>query len=273
MRVEEHFEHSLDPRWCITETGKASVTQNAGSLALIVRPTSSGYSNAQIDDYSPHPLAQGSDNRRNKLSFQWRPPLKLTIRARASDELRGTAGFGFWNHPFAPGERGFRLPQALWFFFASPPSNMALAKDVPGCGWKAATFDAKRWQFLALLPTAPIGFLLMRIPLFYNRLWSIGQRAIGVNEKLLDSNLLSEWHTYTLQWHTNGATFAVDDSIIHQAPYAPHGTLGFIAWMDNQYAVITPQGHFGFGLINLQQEQSLQLKFIEIESQYASETR
>jgi hypothetical protein len=258
LRVDEHFEKPLDSRWRIAEVGKANVTHDVGSLSLSVPPTNSGYSNAQIDDYSPHT--------NSKLNFQWRPPLTMSVRARAQGELRGTAGFGFWNHPFAPGERGFRLPQSVWFFFSSPPSNMALAQGVQGHGWKAATFDAKRWQFLALLPAAPVGVLLMRIPALYKRLWSIGQRAIGVSEHLLDNTLLSQWHTYTLQWRIDGVTFSVDNTVVHQAPDAPRGALGFVAWLDNQYAVITPQGQMGFGLLPVEREQSLMLEHIKIET-------
>lgn len=269
MRIDERFDQTLDSRWCLTETGKAQVVQNNAMLKLTVLPTSTGYSNAQIDDYSPHPLSPTGlrqiDARRQRLSFQWRPPLRLSVSARASGELHGTAGFGFWNHPFAPGERGFRLPQSVWFFFGSPPNNMALAKGVPGHGWKVATFDARRWQFLALLPSAPITVLLMRIPALYNALWPIGQRAIGVSEQLLDSTLLADWHTYGIDWRTDGATFTVDGSVIHEAPHVPRNALGFAAWIDNQYAVVTPQGHLGNGVLPLVQEQSLALRHIQIE--------
>ena len=36
--------------------------------------------------------------------LRWRPPLRLQVEARSSHgvgELRGTAGFGFWNDPLA----------------------------------------------------------------------------------------------------------------------------------------------------------------------------
>lgn len=141
---------------------------------------------------------------------------------------------------------------------------MHLAKGVPGPGWKAATIDATRWQFLALLPTTPISLLLMRIPALYNRLWPIGQRAIGVSEHLLDTALLVATHTYTIDWRPDGVTFAVDDQTVHVSPLAPRGPLGFIAWIDNQYAVVTPQGQFGFGLLPLSQEQVLTVEHIRI---------
>jgi hypothetical protein len=193
----------------------------------------------------------------------------MTVTARASapaERLLGTAGFGFWNHPFAPGERVVHLPQAIWFFFSSPPSEMRLAHGVPGPGWKAATFDATRWPFFALLPAAPIGLLLMRIRALYNALWPVGQRALGVSEALLDGDLLAETHTYTLDWHEGGATFAVDGQTVHEADCAPRGPLGFVAWMDDQYAIVTPQGRFGFGTVPVKQEQALVLEHVKVES-------
>ena len=97
---------------------------------------STAYHDAQITDYAMrHP------------TFENCPPLRLGLRARASGEIRGTAGFGFWNQLFVPGSRRLRPPQAIWFFFGSPPNNIALAHSVAGSGWKAATINARRWQF------------------------------------------------------------------------------------------------------------------------------
>jgi hypothetical protein len=251
--LETHFEHDVTLPWRITETGQGVVTCAPGKLTMTLKEaTQREYSNAQISDYS-------------RRHFSWRPPARMTVTARASaaaDHLRGTAGFGFWNHPFAPGERGVHLPQAVWFFFSSPPSNMQLAHGVPGPGWKAATLDATRWPFFALLPSAPIGLLVMRIPTLYNTLWPIGQRAIGVSEALLDGALLAETHTYTIDWRDDGATFAIDGQTVHEADAAPRGPLGFVAWMDNQYAIVTPQGQFGFGAVRVEREQALVLEHV-----------
>ncbi|MBZ0298829.1 MAG: hypothetical protein K8J31_03765 [Anaerolineae bacterium] len=257
MRIADRFDDGLHPDWRVTRIGQAEVQAQPGALRLSNFPTPAGrYSDAQISDY------RASD-------FRWRPPLRLTVRAQVStslDTLRGTAGFGFWNQPFMPGEFRLRLPQAIWFFFSAPPANIQLAQDVPGPGWKAATLNARRWQFLALLPAAPLGFLLMRAPLLYRRLWPIGQRALGVSEHLLDPTLLGEVHTYMLDWHPDGAAFHVDDRLMHAAPAAPGGPLGFIAWIDNQYAIVTPQGHFGAGVVPLDQPQTLRLESVTIET-------
>jgi hypothetical protein len=254
MRIKDDFHEGVQPQWQVTTIGQAAVTPVADALRLTVQPTDAQtYSDAQISDYT-----SGRD-------FRWRPPLRMTVRAYADNLLHGTAGFGFWNQPFMPGEWRVRLPQAVWFFFGSPPNNMALAHGVPGHGWKAATFNAKRWPFLALLPFAPLGFLLMRIPALVDRLWPVGQRAIGVSERLLDSALLTKPHTYTLDWLPNQVTFQVDGETVHQAKVAIPGPLGFVAWVDNQYAVVTPQGHFGFGRIPIEHEQTLTLESVAIE--------
>jgi hypothetical protein len=216
------------------------------------------YHNAQWDDYSVTKPPQ----------FRWCAPLELSLTAWAShgiDQLQGTAGFGFWNHPFMPGGGLPRVPRAVWFFFASPPSNMALARGVPGRGWKAATFDAVNPLFFSLLPLSPIGILLMRIPRFYQRFWGVGQRALKVSEAMLNVDLAIP-HEYRLRWEPQQVTFWVDGQMIHQTPYSPKGHLGFVAWLDNQYAIVTPQGKFGFGLLERAEAQSLTLENMVIRS-------
>jgi len=243
-------------RWDITQIGAGIVQQTEDDLRLTVPPASDEqYHDAQISDYSPQ-----------QLDFKHTPPLRLSLSARAEGDIQGTAGFGFWNHMFTPGERGFRIPQAVWFFFGSPPNNIALAKGVSGHGWKAATFDAQSCQFYGLLPLAPLGFLLMRNRALYDTLWDIGQSAIGVSETLLDTSLLDDFHTYSIDWRPDGATFAVDDQTVLDTDSVPTKPLGFIAWVDNQYAIVTPQGNFGWGLLDVPQAQSLILRDIHIQA-------
>ena len=241
--------------WHVTELGVGIVRLDDQGFNLTL-PSADGatYHDAQISDYE------------RRADFANAPPLRLSLRARAEGEICGTAGFGFWNHAFMPGQRSFRLPQALWFFFASPPNEVALAKGVAGHGWKAATFNALNWRFFALLPFAPLGFLLMRNAALHNSFWPIGQRAIGVHETQLDAGLLDEFHSYSIEWRPDGADFAVDGDIVLRAPHVTTGPLGFIAWIDNQYAIVTPQGKFGWGLLDVAQAQSLHLRDLEITS-------
>lgn len=237
--------------------GSGEVEARETGWRLRLPPTTSKiYSNAQLDDY------QG----RARRAFPWRPPVTLTIRARFSHdaaELRGTAGFGFWNSPYpTAGARLPARPRAVWFFFASPPSDMPLAAGVPGHGWKAAVMDAQRPLFWALAPTAPAGFLLMRFPRLYRALWPLGQRALGVAEAEARVSL-TDWHTYTMDWGVRQTRFLVDDIEILRTDRSPRGPLGLVIWLDNQYAIVTPQGRFGGGLLATQTEQRLEIEISE----------
>lgn len=242
--------------WHTMIMGDGQVTYHPDHIVCqLPAHTDQHYHNAQIDDYAATRPPQ----------FQWSAPLELSLTAQFShplDQMIGTAGFGFWNHPLMP-HRVPRVPRAVWFFFASPPSNMALAQGVAGYGFKTATFDALNPLFLGLAPLTPLGFLLMRVPVLYRRLWPVGQHALRVDEHLLTHDI-TQPHTYRLRWLKNAVEFAVDEQIVHTARYAPRGKLGFVAWLDNQYAIITPQGQLGFGVLARPTLQYLQLSDIRI---------
>lgn len=258
MHITDDFADMIDPRWKITQQGSGSVYRRPGALHLGLQSDEANttYHNAQITEYAP-----------TQKDFQFRAPLTLKVQAYSSlhpNNMKGTAGFGFWNHPFSPDQKGWGLPQTLWFFFSGSQSNMALAKDVAGNGWKTATMDAKRGLARVLLPLAPLAMPLMRVKSLYNALYPIGQSALGVSEAVLDAELLQSLHTYEIEWRKNGAIFRIDDEIVHQTNHAPQGALGFIAWMDNQFAIVTPQGHLQMGLVPVEKTQSLVIEKIEI---------
>ena len=93
------------------------------------------YTNAQLDDYHTRGPRAGRRLLANGA------PLRLSLRARASPPAPpGTLGFGFWNEPFSTAGSILAAPSVVWFFYASPPSDMALVPGVPGHGWKAASF-------------------------------------------------------------------------------------------------------------------------------------
>ncbi len=240
--------------WHFAEIGAGEALRRDNEIRLSIPPADAQrYHDAQITDYDA-----------SNAQFENLPPVRLSVCARVQGTIRGTAGFGFWNHAFEPGKRRLRPPQALWFFFGSPPNDIALAKNVAGQGWKAATLNARRWQFYALLPLAPPGFLLMRNRRFYEAFWPLGQRAIGVSESLLDPALLDDFHRYTIEWREDRARFAVDGRVALQAKVEISKPLGFIAWVDNQYAVATPQGRFGRGLLDAPARQTLILRDLQI---------
>lgn len=226
------------------------------------------YADAQIDDY--HDLARSD--------FPWRPPLRMEVRACSSlpaatpastpataGILRGTAGFGFWNYPFSIQGDILMLPEAIWFFYASPPSNMALVPGIPGWGWKAQVVHSMRPAALgAVVPTAlATGWGLLTGNSRPASRWL--QRLSGTNEALLEADLHS-WHTYTLEWHSAVARFLVDDTPVLSVVRPPTRPLGFVAWLDNQYAIATPRGALHFGTVSIEQEEWLALDYVRIES-------
>lgn len=257
--VSEDFSAPPGPRWKRYLRAGGCLEPTGATLRFVNRDAvSQQYTNAQIDDY------QGLPRRR----FPWRPSLKMTVRARFShsrDELKGTAGFGFWNDPFfMTGKRLPALPRAIWFFFASPPSNMKLDLHAPGHGWKAATIDAARWPFFLLLPTAPVAVLLMNVRRVYRALWPLGQHAIGVSEAPIEAGM-TEWHTFAIEWGVTTARFFVDGELVLDCGTPPRGRLGFVMWLDNQYAIVTPWGRFGHGLVDAPGRQWMEVDALIIE--------
>lgn len=258
MAVDDDFDGPLDTRWSRTEAGGGKIEVAESRLRLLLPSATRGvYSDAQIDDYTGLRASR----------YPWRPPLRLEVTARASHSfappktqpetvaadpqphLRGTAGFGFWNYPLTRAGGAPRLPDAVWFFGASHPSNMALAPGSPGWGWKAQVVHAHRWRSVALaLPTlGAVGWarLTGREDVAARQV----QRLAGASEALIPVGL-TEWRVYRLEWGSQRADFWVDGAHILSAAAPPAGPLGFVAWMDNQYAVATPRGSFGFGAVD-----------------------
>jgi hypothetical protein len=267
-KLEEDFSSGLSAHWKRYVVGNGSLELTGSTLRFVNTDTSSRrYTDAQIDDY------QGLPRRR----FLWRPPLTLTMRARfshpagdGSTRLRGTAGFGFWNDPFMmTGARMPTLPRAIWFFYASPPSNMKLDLHAPGYGWKAATIDALRPVALLLAPLAPLAVPLMNLRPLYRILWPPIQRTLSIKETTVETGM-TEWHTYVIEWGMHRARFSVyeeeRDSIapVLDAP-SPRGPLGFVMWLDNQYMIATPWGQLGWGLLDAPGRQWMEVDLLAIE--------
>lgn len=236
--------------------------QGNGPYQFYLPPTAAGYANAQIDDYGPDPTPGSSS-----LTFRWRPRTTLALRARFSHtaaELRGTAGFGFWNAPFGdPTVRRPALPQVAWFFFGSPPTDLPLALDQPGRGWFAATLDAGRPSALATIPLTPFVLLSNHFTTLRRRLWPWVQHRLGISFQSLETPL-TEWHTYRLDWLPEGCVFYVDGKLQHQTPFSPHGPLGFVCWIDNQYMVLTRRGRFASGILTTQQAQWMEISNLSL---------
>lgn len=202
-----------------------------------------GYRLAQLDDYSP--LRRGR--------FSWRPPATLSVRARASaTDLYGTWGFGWWNDPFALGlGRGGTagrlpaLPQATWFFYASPPNHLTLRDHLPADGMLAAAFRSAALPGEALVLGAPLLPLLAWPPAA--RALRRLARALVAEDGVRLALDPTEWHEYTLDWRRDALRLAVDGEVCLETDVSPRPPLGLVLWIDNQFAGYPPTGRVRTG--------------------------
>ena len=224
---------------------------------LEIPASNTAYTNAQLDDY--HGL--------RRKEYLWNPGTHLSIRARFSHsaaELKGTAGFGFWNAPFGdPSVPWPASPRSVWFFFASAPNNLPLALEGPGRGWFASTIDAPLSRSGLILPAAPALLILNQFTALRSYFWPWLRSYFGISFQLIGKNL-EDWHKYDLSWQSNHCKFLVDDELVHQTSHSPNGPLGFVCWIDNQYMVATPKGKVRWGTLKLGHSQWLEVEELEL---------
>lgn len=216
--------------------------ENAWRLEIPAGPQGR-YRVAQLDDYGSLP----------RRRFPHQPPLRLSLQARASAEtIPGTWGMGLWNNPFGlailSGVEVLRLPalpQAAWFFFASPPNYLSFRDDLPAEGALAAVFCSRRIPTPLLALGAP-GLPLLLLPPAVRLARRLARRLIQESSERLDISP-TDWHAYEMEWKDRRVTFRVDGAVAHESGIAPRGPLGLVIWVDNQYAALTPAGRLCFG--------------------------
>ncbi|MBI5878665.1 MAG: hypothetical protein HZB53_13530 [Chloroflexi bacterium] len=254
MNIHDRFEGGALPHWNRFAVGHARVVEGSGPLSLVVGPApSDALTDAELNDHRLYERGR----------WPWRPPLRMTVRARASHpagELSGTAGFGFWNAPFAIDAGAVDSPQAIWFFHASPPSFMSMSPNGHGTGWRAQVLAVPRVPKLALVAAGAAWYLLKPLrPLFYRA----AQTQVGGGEAPVPMSL-AEWHVYRIDWRREGVAFFVDDQRVFATRAAPRGPLGFCAWIDN--SVLDVRGeHFASGYVAIEHRQLLELSEVRIE--------
>jgi len=231
----------------ITQTPGASVTMPSERYWHLEVPTSSDrtYRLAQLDDHGGQPRDQ----------FLWKPPIVLRLNARVSDEkLPGTWGFGFWNDPFSfllGGDRTIKrlptLPNAAWFFHASPENYLSFRDDLPANGYLAATFSSTKVHPGMLLLTSPaLGLTLL--PPTAQPIRKGLRRLVCQAASLIQVNV-TDWHTYSIDWQGSIVSFSMDGSKIWQTPIVPPAPLSLVIWIDNQYASLPPRGRLRYGTL------------------------
>lgn len=256
MVIEDNFEYGPLPYWVRFAVGHADMEHGPGRYRFVVEGAEQGQlSDAELDDHRTVP--------RERLP--WKPPLRMTVRARTSHpsgEMLGTAGFGFWNDPFDWVGNVQVPPNALWFFYGSPQNDMSFVAGVRGHGWRAATLNGGRVDRV----TMAAGNIVFRLPGMSRLVFRVAQARIHAHERVLDNVALTEWHSYSLDWLAHEARFSVDGTEVLRAPDPPTVPLGFVAWVDNNYAVMGPGREFAFGRMAISQRQFMELSVIRLES-------
>lgn len=225
---------------------------------LVLPPARRRYADAQVDDCKE----------RRRSEFRWSPPISLRLRAQASHaSTPGTLGFGFWNDPFGLSFGGVRRlpapPEAIWFFYGSPLNDFTFAEGGSGHGWKAASLRSAAIPPALLLPAAAAAFLSSRLPLVGPTVVRSVKRKVAGAEAIL-STPLDEWHEYRLVWQTDAVQFEVDGELALDAPITSRGPLGFVAWIDNQYAVLSESRGIRFGVVPTEEPAWLEVADLEI---------
>lgn len=233
--------------------------EQVGDVVRLILPpvTHARYADAQLDDYE-HALPRRFSNT---------PPRRLRIRARFSHPagvLRGTAGFGFWNHPFTREGSLVEPPRNVWFFYGSPESNMQIVRGMPGHGFKAASLhtplpNGGRRGLKAGLTSGmmAIGNLTLKLPGVSALAMAVARSVVKAREAPLNLDM-TQWHDYALDWLPDVAIFYVDGQEVLRAP-SPRGPLGFVAWIDNYRAVATRSGEYTFAYVDVPETQWMEL--------------
>jgi hypothetical protein len=240
--------------------GRVAVEVN-GISVMRIPARSSGYANAQLDDHRAL----------SRNQFPWHAPTTMRLQARASrPSPLGTLGFGLWNDPFslALGQAGAArklpvTPQAAWFFYGSRPNDIALSPPNPGWGWKAQALTSPSIPGWILAAPAVAAYLASRLAFIRGPVMRLALGTLTSAELELQTPL-DEWHTYELRWSSAGSAFMVDDVIVLETSVSPRGPLGFVTWIDNQYAVASPAGGLRFGVIPTENDQSLEIRDLEL---------
>ncbi len=235
-----------------TQSAKVERLKNGWRLG-IQKGDSLSYRDAQLDDYSGLP--------RHKFPHR---TLSLSLRAKvSSSSVAGTWGFGLWNDPFGMslgfGGNPFRLPilpNAVWFFSASPQNYLSFTDDKPAQGFLAQTFKSKGGV------TPPLLAAGLTLPFSRKIARNLLSRVIDEDSAALSVDV-TQWHGYRLEWSEKRVLWYVDDAPVFESPISPNAPLGVIIWIDNQYAAFTPQGKIAFGVLE-GEEEWLEIEDLEI---------
>jgi hypothetical protein len=221
-----------------TRNARIQPIENGWRLG-IQKGDSLSYRDAQLDDYSQLP--------RHRFPHRPSPSLRisLSLRARVSSiSPAGTWGFGLWNDPFGLPA----LPNAAWFFYASPQNYLSFTDNKPAQGFLAQTFRSPKFHPLLMLAGLALPFSRKLTRKLLSKIIDEDSATVSVD--------VTQWHRYRLEWEAMRTAWYVDDALVFETLVSPNASrpLGVIIWIDNQYATFTPEGKIAFGVLGNREE-------------------
>jgi hypothetical protein len=175
-----------------------------------------------------------------------------------------------WNDPFSlslgigGGTRRFpALPNATWFFSASPQNYLSFQDDTPAQGFLVQTFKSPAVP-APVLALAAIGFPLLVLPGIMKLIRPLLGKLIQEDGSRIEGDV-TQWHAYTLEWGPEGVVlFRVDGVPVYETAITPNGRLGLVLWIDNQYLALPPDGKMAYGTLENPETAWLEIKGVTV---------
>jgi hypothetical protein len=155
------------------------------------------------------------------------------------------------------------LPNAIWFFFASPENHISLRDDLPASGNLAGIFQSPSLPAYALVP----GMLALPLLVFppIARLLRRQARAFVQQETASFVANATQWHKYRLVWEADRVALALDDETLLESSLSPRAPLGLVIWIDNQFLAWRPNGCLAYGYLETRQSSWIEIRDLHLE--------
>jgi hypothetical protein len=234
------------------------VLKSLCSSGASVKRTENGFRlNIPAERHGTYRLAQLYDYASlSRRDFHHTPPWNLNLLAKVSDmNLPGTWGFGLWNDPFGfslgfGGTAGRLpvLPNAAWFFHASPPNWLSLRNEIPSHGFLTGVIHSPNLPPLLLVP-ALLPLPLLAIKPISRFLRKLANQLVRQEAQTISVDV-TKWHEYSITWLRECVEFKIDGETIHNTSISPAPALGLVIWIDNQFAAWTSEGQLSYGTLD-----------------------
>jgi hypothetical protein len=154
------------------------------------------------------------------------------------------------------------LPNAAWFFHASPENYLSFRDDLPACGFLAATFSSNKVPPALLALASPaLGFTLL--PPTAQVVRRVLRHRVRQDAASIDLDV-TEWHTYKLEWEPGLIRFSIDQGDVFATSIAPAAPLSLVIWIDNQHAALPPAGRLRYGTLPNHEPAWMEVRQVEL---------